>query len=386
MTSTTRLKLLHFIENSASSAYLNSIAEHFDRDRFDVSVGSLGAAGALQEDMAARGVPAFALGCTSRTSYPRAVARLARRIREERFDIVQTHLFEASFVGLVASRLARVPLAIVNDHHSAEVLLHGRRAVIWVDRLITKHLAHRVLAPSAYMRDILVREEGVTAEHIAVIPYGLDLDRLRPAAGARERVRAELGVSGIVFGAVGRLSWVKNYPLLMSAFSELARQRRDVTLVIAGDGPDRSRLEAEANDLALNGRVRFVGHRRDVVDFLSAIDVLVHASRVECSVQVVPEAYAVGTPVVSTRVGGATEIIESGVNGYLVPPNDAAALRSALEQMLERRGEWCAMGEAGKRIVERNVANRIQPLYEAQYIDWLSERRAMHREREVRAQ
>jgi glycosyltransferase involved in cell wall biosynthesis len=305
------------------------------------------------------------------------VLRLSRVLREQGFDVLQTHLFEASFVGLAAARLARVPLAVLNNHHSAEVVAQRKPMVLWIDRLMSRYLAHRVLAPSPYMQQLLIGDEGVPAGRIAVIPYGLDLKRLRPANGARERVRNELGLGDrVVLGAVGRLHWVKNYPVLLAAFADAARERRDVSLIIAGEGPERGRLEETVDRLGLGGRVLLLGFRTDVIDLLTAMDVLVHASLVECAVQVVSEAFAVGTPVVSTAVGGAAELVEPGVSGYLAPPGDANELRVALAAMLERRDEWKAMGAAGRRRVERNSAERIQPLYEEQYLRWLSERGA----------
>lgn len=370
-----RIKVLHFIQSSSRSAYLNAIARHCDRERFELTMASLGPSGPLQTDMAERGLPAFALGCTRRSHYPAAVLRLARMLDREGFDVVQTHLFDASVVGLTAARLARTRLAILNDHHSAEVLLHRRPSIVWIDRFATNCLAHRVLVPSPYMKEILVREEGVSAERIAVIPYGLDLSVLRPANGGGDRVRRELGLENrIVFGAVGRLHWVKNYPALLESFAEVARRRADVALVIAGDGPDAAPLRKLASELGIEDAVKFLGFRPDVLDVLRAIDVLVHASLVECSVQVVAEALAVGTPVVSTEVGGATELVERGVSGYLVPPGDGEALARTLFTMLERRSEWRAMGAEGRARVEKNSAERIQPLYEAQYVKWLSER------------
>lgn len=371
-----RIKLLHFIQSSAPSSYLNAIAAHADRSRFDVTVSSLGPPGLLQSDMAERDLPSFSLECTRRTQYPAAVLRLARWLREKRIDILQTHLFEASLVGLAAGRLARTPLLVLNDHHSAEVLLQRKRAFVWADRLATRSLAHRVLAPSAYMKEILAREEGVPAERIAVIPYGLDLDLLKPSPAARERVRGELGLEGhVVFGAVGRLHWVKNYPGLLEAFAGVAREHAKLSLVIAGDGPERDRLSETVRELAIEDRVHFLGHRRDVVDILSAIDVLVHASFVECSVQVVAEAFALRRPVVATEVGGATDLVENGVSGLLVPPGNPDALGKALRTILERRADWTPMGEAGRKRVEQNRAERIVPMYEAQYVRWLAELR-----------
>src|SRR5207248_3024805 len=139
-------------------------------------------AGPLQEQMRACRLRSFALNCASRAHYPRAIIQLAAWLRRERVDIVQTHLFEASLVGLAAARLAGTPLAILTGHHSHEIPLHRRRLLLGVDRLASRWLAHYIMAPSVDMKEIFIRDEGVPAEKIVVLPYGFDLARWRPSA------------------------------------------------------------------------------------------------------------------------------------------------------------------------------------------------------------
>src|SRR5947209_13635475 len=94
------IRVLHFISNSYPSDYFPVIARHTDHERFVMQVGSLDRSGGLQDQLAAQGVPTFALGVESRARYPLAALRLASRLRSQRVDVLHTHLFEASLVGL----------------------------------------------------------------------------------------------------------------------------------------------------------------------------------------------------------------------------------------------------------------------------------------------
>jgi glycosyltransferase involved in cell wall biosynthesis len=225
------------------------------------------------------------------------------------------------------------------------------------------------------MKQIFVRDEGVPAEKITVIPYGFDLKRWNASAAARDRVREELGLTGkVVFGALGRMYWVKNYPALFKAFAPFAAKAQDTMLLVVGDGPDREKLRQLVRELSLEDRIIFAGHRADIVDVITAIDVLVHAALAESFGQVVVEAFALCKPVVSTDVGVSREVVKDGINGFLVPTDNPESLRQALEKMLNARGRWEEMGRDGQQRIQRFSAEKIAPAYEAKYIEWLKER------------
>ena len=147
-----------------------------------------------------------------------------------------------------------------------------------------------------------------------------------PEFGDREELRRRHGFSGATLVAAGRLVPQK---ALEVAFGAL-RECEDVALVVAGDGPERARLEELARGLP----VRFLGPqpRETVLELLAAADALLLSSTWENFPHAVVESLAVGTPVIATAVGGVTEIVEDGVNGLLVPPQDPGALAGAIRR------------------------------------------------------
>ncbi len=148
-----------------------------------------------------------------------------------------------------------------------------------------------------------------------------------------------------MIGGVGRLVEQKRFDRLIHAFALLGRDER---LVLAGDGPLRTMLEAVARELGVQDRVHFLGHRMDVPEVMAALDLLVISSDRESMANVMLEAMAVGVPVVSTPVSGAREALGEAA-GAVVEPTPAAlaacAARLLADPALQR------MGEAGRERV-----------------------------------
>ena len=205
------VSVVHVITDAGPHPYFRTLIEAGGFDRARLSVGCVGTPGALQDDMRSLGVSTFALGARSRAAYPAAIARLARKLRRQRIEVVQTHLVDGSFVGLTAARLARTPVAVMTAHHSHELPFHGRR-LIWPERLCTGPLCDHIIAPSQDVLGTLTRIAHVPAQKIEVVHHGFDLELLDPGNADSARVRAELGLKGkLVFGAIGRLYALKNY-------------------------------------------------------------------------------------------------------------------------------------------------------------------------------
>ena len=153
-----------------------------------------------------------------------------------------------------------------------------------------------------------------------------------PAFEPRERLRMRLGIEGPTLVLAGRLTEQKAIPVALDALSRVP----GVSLVVAGDGPDRQALEQLAADLDLGGRVQFVGslERDDVLRLFHASDGALLSSAWENFPHTVVEALAAGAPVIATAVGGVPEVVDDGDNGLLVPPGDAEALARAIERYL----------------------------------------------------
>ncbi len=349
-----RIKFCHLIDSSSYNHLLYNSVKFSDREKFAYTVISLAPSGGLQEQMRELDVDSFSLNCLSRKQYPSVVWKLIAYFGREKFDIVQVHSFEASVVGLTAARIARVPVRIFTGHHSHEVPLYNNRKLTLVDGFLSKRLANNVISPSAQMKDIFIEAENVPPEMITVIPHGMDLDAWRTAAKIESNLRKELAIEDkIIFGAVGRLFWVKDFEILVRAFAKIAEKRTDIVLLIAGNGSDKEKLQNLIDSLKMRKQIFLIGNRTDIASVMSSFDVFVHSSLAESFGLVFIEAFALGKPIISTKVGIAIDIVVDGENGFLVNPDDADGLTDAFEKMLNVQGKWKLMGENGKQIAEK---------------------------------
>jgi glycosyltransferase involved in cell wall biosynthesis len=370
--------VMHVVGLHAPNPWLNGIAAHHDRTRFRHIVVSLGHRGELLAELEKRGVRTFALGATSRARYPAAVARLTRLLRRERVDIVQTHLFEPSVVGLLAAFAARTPVRIVTRHYSDLTTVSGKRVHRWVDRRQAL-AAHRVWGVSEAVVRAMVDYEGVPASHITVLHYGYEFDALKPVLSPEERrqVRHELGGDDrTLVVTVGRLDGLKGHRELLRAAPEIVAAHPGVQFAFVGEGPDQQELEDEARRRGVGDHVTFLGWRPDAWRLMEAADLVVHPSLSEAFCSVIIEAQALERPLVATDVGGAREQVDDGETGVLVPAGDHTAIRDAVVDLLTRPADAAAMGvEARRRVVEKFSFPRQMARYEALYDELLGARR-----------
>lgn len=191
-------------------------------------------------------------------------------------------------------------------------------------RTVTARRAACLLCPSDFLRSIVL-SWGIAPERVAVLHNAApSLPELR----SREELRRSLGVDGRVLAFAGRITRAKS---LETAIDALGRVD-GVTLLIAGDGEERERLERSAGE-----NVRFLGTlaRESVLELFAAADAALLSSSWENFPHTLVEALAAGAPVIATRVGGVPEIVDDGVNGLLVPPDDPDALARAIRSFFD---------------------------------------------------
>jgi glycosyltransferase involved in cell wall biosynthesis len=173
----------------------------------------------------------------------------------------------------------------------------------------------------------------------------------------------------VVIGAVGRLERQKRFDLLLDAFARLAPSHPALRLALVGDGRLRTDLEAQAARLALGDRVRFLGHRPDLVDLHHTFDLLVQSSEYEGTPNAVLEAMAMETPIVATDAGGTRELAWPDVHALVVPVGDANALASAVSGVLAHPAAARTRAIAARRRIETDLSfeartRTLEALYE----------------------
>lgn len=299
-----------------------------------------------------------------------SVLALRSRLKREPPSLVHLHTGRATWLGGLAARAARVP-AITTRRMDREVRRNAR------NRLIYGKLVRRAVAISGPVRECLVAG-GVEHERIALIHSSVDPRALEPKR-SRAAVRAELGAAehDVVALALASLVERKGIDVLVDALHS-ARLPSGTNLVawIAGDGPERERLEARVRSLGFATRVRFLGRREDAADLLGACDLFVLPARREGLGVSALEAMAAGRAVLASRVGGLAEAVADGESGLLVPPGDVEAWSRALATLASDRSLRERLAAGGpRRVASGFLAAQMVASYEKLYREVLSESR-----------
>jgi glycosyltransferase involved in cell wall biosynthesis len=221
----------------------------------------------------------------------------------------------------------------------------------------------------------MVEREGVAQSKIRVVLNGIDFDRVRePEPSARDAIRREWAPAGeALLVCVGRLHPEKGYDVLFEAMPQVSRDLTGrVRLLVLGEGSFEAEYRRHISRLGLDQIVHFLGFKRDAPAYIAAADVFVLASVAEAFGLVLAEALYLGTPVVTTRVGGIPEIVDDGRDGVLVPPSDAGALASALTSLARSPELRRSLSGAGRaKVLERFRFDRMVAQYESVYRELL---------------
>ena len=225
--------------------------------------------------------------------------------------------------------------------------LHGDLPVYGKDHHSKMERASFVLVVGQHLKDRVVRDVGIEPDRIFSTFIGIDTEKFHDSG----RHAYQPGKLHVV--TVGRLNRSKGYFHGLAAVRGALDRGIDVSYTIVGEGPDRSRIEAEIVRLGLSDRVRLAGMfgpEEKVAELLGEADafLLTSVGAGEAHPSVVVEAMASGLPVVCSRIGATPEMITDGVNGLLVAQGDEAALTDALVMLAERPDERRRLGEAAR--------------------------------------
>lgn len=348
-----------------------------DRSRFpsEILTGpQTGSEGELQTETRARGVTVHVEPWLVREVHPikdaMALWRLYRFLSRGRYDVVHTHTTKAGDLGRLAARLAGVPVIVHTLHglpwHPEHTRFPG--VTLWIDRICARWSDALVVVSEPDCEKTIADRVG-TPDQVLLIRSGIEIEAYREVAIGRGEARRRIGVpdDGFVVVSVGRLSSVKAPLELLTAFERVARQRPEAHLVMVGDGPLRSDLQAAVAGAGLAGRVHILGIRRDVPEILRACDAFVLASLREGLARVLPQAMAAALPIVATHVDGAVDVVIPGENGWLVPLGDLGALAARLVELASDPAAARRMGERGRARVEefsaRRMVSQLEELY-----------------------
>jgi glycosyltransferase involved in cell wall biosynthesis len=264
----------------------------------------------------------------------RSIVRLTELLRSERVDLAHVQLIfsDGGRVPVLSARLAGIPVVVT--HHAAQRTAFASRLA----RRPLLALVSQFIAVSSANRADQIRDMSLPATRLTAVHNGIVVAEQAPdRRTAHFRLTTELGLPAEtkLVGGVGRLSEQKGFDALLEATVRIAQAMPQVHVVLVGDGPCRARLEGQAARLGIERRVSFLGFRSDTPEVLNAIDVLAMPSLFEGLPLVLVEAFAAGCPVVANAVDGIPEVVDDGVNGFLVPRGNVDLLAARIVDLLK---------------------------------------------------
>lgn len=283
----------------------------------------------------------------------RAVQRLALEIEQQRIDIVVCANGYPVMYALAAALRARRRVRVVEVFHTTRPGSFKRRANMLLNWLVFRRC--ELLIYVSHAQRSYWRARGLRARRDVVIQNGVDTehftDRLSNAQRAQARAEFGFGADDYVIGLCASLRAEKAHEDLLLALQRLRQAGIPAKALLIGEGPMRPRIEQRIGELQLQGAAVITGYQTDVRPFIACCDVMTLTSHaVETFSIAALESMALGKPIVMTRIGGAAEQVQPGVNGFLFEPGDIDALVRHLTTLADPQKRHM-MGEAARQIV-----------------------------------
>jgi glycosyltransferase involved in cell wall biosynthesis len=339
-----------------------------------ISGPSLGAEGSLESSVREQGVPLTIVPGLVRPVHPlrdwQALHTLTSLFVAQKPDIVHTHSGKAGVLGRLAAARAQVPV-IVHTIHGPSFGSWQNPLANWLftvaERRAARVTTHFVSVADAMTAQYLRAGIGSPAR-FTTIRSGFDLEPFLRADNA-PALRAELGLApdDIVVGKIARLFKLKGHDDLLAVAPELIRREPRIKLLFLGDGPWRSKFEAQAAALGIRDRVVFAGlvPPQRVAQYVGLMDLLVHLSRREGLPRALPQALAAARPVVAFDADGAREVCRDGETGFLVAVGDQTRLRESILRLAADPGLRARFGHAGRTLVREqfSTARMVEQIF-----------------------
>lgn len=300
---------------------------------------------------------------------------LYRLFCREKYDIVHTHSSKAGIIGRFAANLAGVPV-IVHTIHGLPFHAFQSRMVHEIYRRAEKSAAKvtdKIITVADAMTDQAVQAGVAGPEKFMTIHSGMVLEPFLRRDYDLPLLRGKFGLmpEDIVIGKVARLFHLKGHEYLIDAAKDIVKFFPKVKFLLIGDGILKNDLEKRIQEAGLSNHFVFAGliAPEKVPEAIAVMDIVVHTSLREGLAKVIPQALALGKPVVSFNLDGASEVIENGKNGFLIPARDTASLSKAVIQLLQNPELMKKMGSEGLKKVDpffrkEYMVSRLDVLYE----------------------
>ena len=290
--------------------------------------------------------------------------RIVKLIRRNKINIIHTHGYRSDVIGLVTAKMTKIP--IVSTIHGWTAINLKLKFYERCDRIALQFF-DCLIPVSDQIQKSLIRS-GIDSRKMVRLHNAIDVEfkpfKTKPLSSLNIQKRD----GDFLIGTIGRLSPEKNIPNFLQAASFLIRKYDHLKFLVVGDGAERHKLEDMASDLGLKDKIQFTGFVNQMDKIYNILDLMVISSSTEGIPLVMLEAMKYSIPVVSTKVGGIPEVIQNGIDGILVNPQDSLQLKEAIDDLIKDKNKYAKISRnAQKRVTQdfnRSVwIRRIEEIY-----------------------
>lgn len=294
------------------------------------------------------------------------IIALLHTVRKEKVDIINAHwIIPNGLIALIVSKITKIPFVVTLPGTDA-YLAYRYKPFGWMAKFIAKSTSGIISNSSLHLQRIL--NLGIDNKPTAIISYPTDVSLFRPITSGLDKYRARhnLTRSNFIALAIGRLVYKKGFDYLIKAIAKLAKRYPWVRLIIGGDGDLRNEWENLSKKLEVQDKVLFIGNiaRNEIIYYYNLANVLVAPSiidkkgNVDGGPVVSFESMACGKAQVVTDVLGIADVIQDGVNGYVVPQRSVRSLTIALEKLIKSKNLRENMGKANRELIRDEISTK----------------------------
>lgn len=366
-----KIRVLHIVQSMETGGLENGIVNlvnNSNSDEFVVDILCLREKGELAERVTNPNSHIFFDGNTQHSKLI-AIKKVYLHCKQHQYDIIHSHGYATMLAAYVGGTFARCP-NIINGEHGT--LYYSSKKEVLIQRYLFNRMKLN-LSVSRVLQDKVCETYSLSQKIFKTIINGVDTQKFNPGFESQSlRKQLDVQESKVIIGSVGRLVAVKNYPSLIRAMSLIVEKFPNVKLLLAGDGPERKKLENLITELELTAYVTLLGRREDVPELMNLYDIFVLPSFSEGLSNTLLESMACGTPVVASDVGGNKEIVAEGITGHLYPSDDSNELAKLLSRLVEEEQLREKLGAQARKHIEDNfsIASMVNN-YENTYQDLL---------------
>lgn len=358
-----KIKILFVIDNlygvsgGGTETHLYNLTQYLDKEKFDCLIvafdtGKTNLTEKIQKNVKIIHIP------VQKIYSPNAFFRafdMFRLIRSFKTDICQTFHFKSETYGVIVSKLAGCRTILSSRR---DLGLNKTKYHLNINKIINKFIDGFVVVSDA-AGEFINNREDVPKSKIKTIYNGVDIDKfVNPTEADRQGFRNKLGIapSDVVFGMVAVFRQEKRHDIMLESFCNSLKCWNNLKLLFVGGGPLLDHFRDECESRGICDKVIFSGPVSDVTSFLATFDVGCLVSDSEGFSNSIIENMACGLPMIVTNVGGNVEAVEGGINGYLVPPDNADKLTEAVIDLAGNPEKRRKMGENSRKIVEEKFS------------------------------